>query len=113
VVLNKKGLENLVIDIANIQGLEGTEENAEILMVHFLKREMGEDMVLGIFIHPDGDARMVNVRKILDCWHEIKSRGDGNGGGGLVKGGVEDMGGRVPVVAGQRLNLSDLFGPGV
>jgi len=99
VVLNRRGLENLIVDVKTIENVEVTEE---FLMLGF-KGEEGEK-VLGFFIHADRtETREVNCRLIREKWEEVR------GGGG---GGVVGNGGAVQAESGvgRRLSLTDLFG---
>lgn len=92
-VLNRRGLENLVVDVGGIENVEVTEE--------FLMVGLAGEKVLGFFIHADRrETREVNCRLIREKWEEVRgSGGGGDGGGGLEEGG-----------AGRRLSLTDLFG---
>ena len=97
VVLNRRGLENLIVDVKTIENVEITEE---FLMLGF-KGEEGEK-VLGFYIHADRtETREVNCRLIREKWEEVRGGGGGNGNGG----GVQAESG-----VGRRLSLTDLFG---
>lgn len=98
VVLNRRGLENLVVDLGSVENVEVTEE---FLMVGVRGNGEEEVKVLGFFIHKDRDeTREVNCRLIREKWEEVRGEGVGNSSaGGGTDGG-----------AGRRLSLSDLFG---
>lgn len=106
VVLNRRGLENLVVSLGDVENVEVTEE---FLIVGVRGGDGnggppggGEVKVLGFFIHKDRDeTREVNCRLIREKWEEVRggNGGNGNGNGG---GGTEGV--------GRRLSLSDLFG---
>ena len=102
-ILNKKGLDNLTIDMADMQDVEIT---TEFLIVGFTNRSGGEERVLGFFIH-DGPAgtRESNSLLIKRCWENIMENG-GSQSRTEMQGRME---GTAPI-PGQRLSMSDLFG---
>ena len=95
VVLNRRGLENLILDLNTIENVEITDE---FLMVG-MQGEGEEGMkMLGFFIHADkSDTREVNCRLIRDKWEEVS--------GASVVENVQSV-----VQNGRRLSLRDLFG---
>jgi len=105
IILNKKGLENLIIDMADMLEVELT---TEFLIVRFLDK--GEEKALGFFIHDmPPDTRETNSLLIKGCWEKVMEEG------GEPKSQVEVLEDlvdeeRTGPVAGQRLSLSDLFG---
>ncbi|EPE27213.1 PH [Glarea lozoyensis ATCC 20868] len=95
VVLNRRGLENLMLDLSTVENVEITDE---FLMVG-VKGDGEEGMkMLGFFIHADkSDTREVNCRLIREKWEEVNAKDTG-----------ENM--QSSERNGRRLSLSDLFG---
>ncbi|RDL40388.1 PH protein [Venustampulla echinocandica] len=107
VVLNRKGLENLIVHMNGIENVEITEE---FLIVGVRSLDHGQqqnledaDMkAIGLFIHADKqDTREVNCRLIKEKWEEVRLTGSGNA--------VTEPSNLGPMV-GRRLSLTDLFG---
>lgn len=66
VILNKRGLDNLYVEISQVLNVE---VSTEFLILRYM--EGGEEMVRGVFIHPDKEeTREVHCRLITDCWEE-------------------------------------------
>ena len=105
VILNKKGLDNLIIDMVDV--LE-VEINTEFLIMRFLDK--GEDKALGFFIQdvPEG-SREANSSLIKACWEKVMGEDGGRQDRVEIREGSLDEEKPLPV-AGQRLSLSDLFG---
>jgi len=103
-ILNKKGLDNLMIDMADMRTVEIT---AEFLIIQFVN--LGEERVLGFFIQdgPEG-TRERNSMLIKACWEKVAEKTDGvqNHPEMIMK----DLDDRAAPVAGQRLSISELFG---
>ncbi|CAG8971303.1 hypothetical protein HYALB_00001470 [Hymenoscyphus albidus] len=96
VVMNRRGLDNLILNLAQVVNVEITEE--------FLLLGVGdgEEMkTMGFFIHADkSDTREVNCRLIREKWEEAMRMGGG------------DANVRLPMneaAVGRRLSLTDLF----
>lgn len=96
IVLNRRGLENLMLDLGEMEDVERTEE---LLILRFSEEE--EPKVMGIWIHEDkDDTRDTNAGLIQQCWQmarEMKERRQLPGLG---------------VQVGQQINLQDLFRSG-
>lgn len=94
-VLNRRGLENLILDLGSVENVEITDE---FLMVG-VKGEGEEGMkMLGFFIHADkSDTREVNCRLIKEKWEEVRRLDDGEDVQRLERNA-------------RRLSLKDLFG---
>jgi hypothetical protein len=95
VVLNRRGLENLMLDLSTVENVEITDE---FLMVG-VNGDGEEGMkMLGFFIHADkSDTREVNCRLIREKWEEVRATDTGEN----VQSSERN---------GRRLSLSDLFG---
>lgn len=78
-VLNKKGLDNLIIDIEEVQDVEIT---TEFLILRVIDRSSAGEKVIGVYIHPDReDTRDVNSIMIKKRWEESRESFDnGNAG---------------------------------
>ncbi|KAH8663680.1 hypothetical protein BGZ60DRAFT_529932 [Tricladium varicosporioides] len=106
VVLNRRGLDNLIIDISKIENVEITEE---FLMLGFQSSENEEKdsegtsmKTLGFYIHADKhDTREVNCRLIKEKWEESMRTRDKNEETSVVQDQAS---------MGRRLSLTDLFG---
>jgi hypothetical protein len=104
VVLNRRGLDNLILDLGGIKDVEVTDE---LLIARVGEEEQGEDgeaekqKVMGIWIHEDKDGtRSVNARLIQQCWEKVSAA--------ATKG--EAVGNGAGEAGGRRISLSDLFG---
>lgn len=105
IILNKKGLDNLIIDMVDM--LE-VEISTEFLIVRFLDK--GEDRALGFFIQdvPEG-TREMNSLLIKGCWEKVRQEsGTRQDRVEILEDPVDED--KALPVAGQRLSLSDLFG---
>ncbi|CAM1502684.1 Fc.00g074600.m01.CDS01 [Cosmosporella sp. VM-42] len=106
-VLNRKDLENVIVDLARASHVEISGE----LVILKVEGEWEEgDKVLGLWIHNDKDeTREVNGTTILESWKIARSAG-------LIEGQGPEAGPAMQAM-GRRLSLSDLFGkangPGV
>ncbi|PHH92944.1 hypothetical protein CDD83_3434 [Cordyceps sp. RAO-2017] len=99
-VLNRRSLDNLVVDLARVTHVEIMDELI-ILRVEG-DREEGEK-VLGIWIHNDKDeTRETNGAVIQESWKAVRS-------GGTVEEQGPEAGPAMQAI-GRRLSLSDLFG---
>ncbi|KAF4637602.1 hypothetical protein G7Y89_g475 [Cudoniella acicularis] len=106
VVLNRRGLDNLIIDVATIENVEITDQ---FLMLSFQSHqdegqqnlENTEMKTIGFFIHADKhDTREVNCRLIKEKWEEARAT--------KSTGERETLPGEISM--GRRLSLTDLFG---
>lgn len=106
VVLNRRGLDNLIIDVSNIENVEITEQFLMLGFQSWGDEEKGTEgasmKTLGFYIHADKhDTREVNCRLIKEKWEEsmrTRSRDEES----TV---VQDQ-----ASMGRRLSLTDLFG---
>jgi hypothetical protein len=103
VVLNKKGLENLIFDIAEVQEVEVA---TEFLIMRFMDRSGLGEKVIGIYIHPDKeDTREVNSMMVRERWEALR-----NSNGASAASNVEEafQDGRGQFV-GRQLDVNQLF----
>jgi hypothetical protein len=102
-VLNKKGLENLIIDIAEVQEVEVA---TEFLILRFMDRPGLGEKVIGVYIHPDKeDTREVNSMMVRERWEALrKTNGSSSASNG--KESSQDSGGQF---VGRQLNVNQLF----
>jgi hypothetical protein len=125
VLLNKKGLDNLIIDMQDVQEVELKDE---FMIIRFLERgqaglsgPLEEEKVLGFFIHADqADTREVNCTLVKGLWERVKDgaviealeRGTLEMGGSekFEEAGFESGSASGGVLTGRRLSLKDLFG---
>lgn len=99
-VLNRRGLDNLVADLARVTHVEVMDE----LVILRLEGDWEEsDKVLGIWIHNDRDeTREINAAMIQESWKAVRS-------GGIAEEQGPEAGPAMQAI-GRRLSLSDLFG---
>jgi hypothetical protein len=113
VVLNRRGLDNLILDLSQAQDVEVT---AELLILRFQEGEAQK--VMGIWIHEDkDDTREINAGLIQQCWEKVTSKNakytpSGEAVGNNSFSTVESGSARADGVAvgGRRISLTDLFG---
>jgi hypothetical protein len=117
VVFNRRGLDNLIVDLGATQDVEVT---SEFLIMRF--QEGGSEAaqkVLGIWIHKDkDDTREVNCGLIHQCWEKARASrlqmanamsGMGiQGTSGTSTSGAPSQ----PGALGRRISLRDLFQQG-
>jgi Dcp1-like decapping family len=118
VVLNRRGLDNLILDLSRAQDVEVT---AELLIIRFQEGAEGDQKVMGIWIHKDkDDTREVNAALIQQCWEKVAAAkgeyavageavGSNGNAGGTFGGGNISAGAEGPA-GGRRISLMDLFG---
>lgn len=101
-VLNKKALENLIVDLAEVQNVE---IKGEFLI---LRWEDGErERVVGVYIHPDKeDTREVNCGIIMERWEGLINGSIGGLGNTSDGGAFEENNGQF---AGRKLDVNQLF----
>lgn len=120
-LLNKKGLDNLIIDMQDVQEVEIKDE---FMIMRFLERGqrgldgglMEEEKVLGFYIHADqADTRELNCTLVKGLWERVKDSAAME----ALERGTQEMGGSEgfesastsgAVLPGRRLSLKDLFG---
>lgn len=115
VVLNRRGLDNFVLDVAEMQDVEITNE---YLILSYLERTEAWDMqrrIVGVFMHPDkDDTREINSLLVKKCWESLKKTGkelelEGEmGDEGTATPGIRDGMEKGPGL-GRKLSLRDLF----
>jgi predicted RNA-binding protein len=67
IILNKRGLDNMIVDMADVTYVEKAEE---LLILRWINGE--EEKVQGVFFHLDkDDTREVNCRLITECWESV------------------------------------------
>lgn len=109
VVLNRRALENLIVDVADLLSVDIKGEFL-LLQVGFWDDE-GEqsDKTLGVFMHPDKeDTMQTNSLLVRQCWEKTRGRG----GSQPVEERGNDLGEHVPEQLhgrGRKLSLKDLF----
>jgi len=98
VVLNKKSLDNLIVDMTEVQNVEIA---TEFLILNFVDRGNAGDKIIGVYIHADKEeTRDVNCRMVKERWEALK---DGDRG--------EDYG-QSDGQFGRKLDLNQLFAQG-
>ncbi|KAL2074895.1 hypothetical protein VTL71DRAFT_8675 [Oculimacula yallundae] len=115
VVLNRKGLENLIVESGEIQHVEIGADS--FLMLGFKPRAQNhdEDMkVLGLFIHAESPSKEEICQIIKGHWEEaVRERSMAGGDDGITNLGDGFIPSREEEedqkVLGRRLSLSELF----
>lgn len=99
VVMNRRGLDNLILNLAEVVNVEITPD---FLMLAVANGDgEGEMKTVGFFIHADKlDTRDVNCRTIKEKWEEAMRAGDREVDVPLPMNGA---------AVGRRLSLTDLF----
>jgi hypothetical protein len=112
VVLNRRGLENLILDLWQIQDVEMT---SDLLILRFPDPENHDaEKVMGLWIHEDKhDTRKVNSGKIVECWEKAKAAKLHDAELATqrqVFGEENQTAGNIPAEnSGRRISLTDLF----
>ena len=115
-VLNRRGLDNVILDLATTEDVEITTEFV-ILRFQDTGGEQEEQKVLGLWMHADkDDTREINANLIFECWQRANParaaravaadhyEEDSNNG-------RDNMGnGNKSPALGRKLSLRDLFG---
>lgn len=115
IVLNRRGLENLILDLWQAQDVERMDD---LLILRFPDPDCHDvEKVMGLWIHEDKhDTREVNAGQIITCWDKAKAaklhdaelaakRLIFDDQQSAAVGGVTGTG----PVAGRRISLSNLF----
>ncbi|UNI17772.1 hypothetical protein JDV02_004092 [Purpureocillium takamizusanense] len=98
-VLNRRGLDNLVVDLARVSHVEIA---GELVILRVVGDWEEGDKVLGIWIHNDKDeTREINGAMIQESWRAVQAVGASEQG--------QEVGPAMQAI-GRRLSLSDLFG---
>lgn len=120
-VLNRKGLDNLVIDLAKVSVCE-VQDSLLIFKVEddgsgIAGYEVGDEdpEVIGLWIHNDeDDTQQVNYGIIQESWRQIRAVLEATVGAATMGVGeppVEKDSTEPPIQArGRRVSISDLFG---
>lgn len=98
-ILNRRGLGNVIVDLAQVSDVEMT---GELVILRVQGEWEGGERVLGIWIHNDREeTREVNGAMIQECWGVARSAG-----------AVEDRQDAGPAMQaiGRPLTLNELFG---
>ena len=114
-VLNRRGLHNVVIDLARVAECEVTPE----LLIFRLERQPGdagadddgaELNVLGLWIHADEDhTRETNGKLVYETWREVREGARKASASARAAAGGVDYG--APALsAGRQLSLTEIFG---
>lgn len=117
-ILNRRGLENVIIDLAVVNHYEITPD---LLMFKLEQQPAGSgqessEKVLGLWMHADqDDTRQSNAAIIQDRWSKVRAAGEvaiGPEHGSTVGaiGATEEFMGPAMQAIGRKLSLSDLFG---
>lgn len=103
-VLNRRGLENVIVDLARASQVEISGE----LVIMQVEGDWDEgDKVLGVWIHNDKDeTRTINGATIVESWKVARAAAPVEG---QVPEAVVEAGPAMQAM-GKRLSLSDLFG---
>jgi len=102
-ILNRRGLNNLVVEIGNLLDVEVTDD----LLIVGMKGEEGEEerKVMGIWIHEDKDGIRKEIStKIKELWDKIMAVRESTQQGFAEKQPQGDT------LTGRRLSLSEMFG---
>ncbi|KAK1987578.1 Dcp1-like decapping family protein [Colletotrichum cereale] len=112
-VLNRRGLENVILDLGDVADFEVVDE----IYIFRLRGAGGGDddagnKVMGIWIHADkDDTRVMNAALIAETLKHVRVAAEHNdaAGGGAAPAPQEELGPAMQAI-GRRLSLSDLFG---
>lgn len=92
IVLNRRGLDNLILDLGTTEDVEITPE---LLIIRFQDGE--EQRIMGIWIHEDKHGtRELNAGLIQQCWQKAVTDEQNAGFGGVPE-------------TGKQISLQDLF----
>ncbi|KAK8030073.1 hypothetical protein PG993_011364 [Apiospora rasikravindrae] len=111
-VLNRRGLNNMILDLSDVEAIEASEE----LLIFKLNGETDEGLprVVGLWIHADEEStRSTNTRIIQEMWdriREMESIINAQGTASAVPGQVAADYGPAMQAIGRKVSLSDLFG---
>ncbi|OAA48780.1 Dcp1-like decapping [Cordyceps fumosorosea ARSEF 2679] len=96
-VLNRRGLGNVIVDLAHVSDVEVT---AELVI---LRVQDGGERVLGFWMHNDrAETRQVNAAMIQECWTLVRAAG-------AVEHQRQDAGPAMQAI-GRPLTMNELFG---
>lgn len=98
-VLNRRGLDNVVIDLARVSH---AEDGGELIFLMVEGRSEAQDKVLGLWIHNEKeDTRARNWAMIEESWKVARAAG-------AFQSEYADVG-PAALATGRKLSLSDLF----
>ncbi|OHF03941.1 Dcp1-like decapping family protein [Colletotrichum orchidophilum] len=121
-VLNRRGLENVILDLSEVDDFEVMDEIYIFrLRTSTEEAEEGTNKVMGIWIHADKeDTRVMNAALISETLKHVRlaekqnalagGSGGPGGAGGLGGPAQEEELGPAMQAIGRKLSLSDLFG---
>ncbi|TIC90158.1 hypothetical protein CH35J_012149 [Colletotrichum higginsianum] len=106
-VLNRRGLENVILDLGDVADFEVVDE------IYIFRLRGGEEdgsKVMGIWIHADkDDTRVMNAALITETLRHVRIAEEQNAVAGGGPAPQEELGPAMQAI-GRRLSLSDLFG---
>jgi hypothetical protein len=127
-VLNRRGLDNVVIELSKVSEVEITEQLLILRLEETWPSHTGDPAtdneeesdpkIIGLWMHADqDDTRELNGMLIYEVWRRVRSAEqnaaaihENNGGSGAFLAVEEDVGPAMQAM-GKRLSLSELFGP--
>lgn len=109
-VLNRRGLENVIIDLERVRTCEVTEELVSFQLEDGdSESDDGQPRVIGIWIHADNDdTRKINATLMRQSWMQVREAR--KGGVDTAQPATEETVGPAMQAMGRKLSLSDLFG---
>ncbi|KAK7993402.1 dcp1-like decapping family domain-containing protein [Apiospora arundinis] len=111
-ILNRRGLNNMILDLSDVEAIEASEE----LLIFKLNGETdeGNPRVVGLWIHADEEStRSTNTRIVQEMWdrvREMESIISAQGTANLASGQAAADYGPAMQAIGRKVSLSDLFG---
>lgn len=121
-ILNRRGMNNFVVDLARISNCEVVEELIVFQLedgytIDSNETEEGAQKAIGIWMHEDETRpRSANFTTIMGAWQEARTAGsaylptDDEGQGAPVAVAETPAPQNVGFVPGQQININDLFG---
>ncbi|KFH42475.1 mRNA-decapping enzyme subunit-like protein [Hapsidospora chrysogenum ATCC 11550] len=99
-VLSRRGLENVIVDLARVSAVEIT---GELVVLQVEAEWGGEEKVLGLWIHNDrADTRDVNAAMITESWKIAREAGP-------AAGQSTEVGPAMQAIGSGGLSINDLF----
>lgn len=111
IILNRRSLDNLIVDLGEMQDVEVTPE---LLIITSSEKGAETPKVMGIWIHKDrDDTRDINAGLIQQCWDKAKTSRQQRLNA-VASFAVPGYGGLPalqpqPRLMGRQINLQDLF----
>ncbi|KAF9871741.1 Dcp1-like decapping family protein [Colletotrichum karsti] len=112
-VLNRRGLENVILDLGDVADFEVMDEIYIFRLKQEGRTEETENKVVGIWIHADKeDTRVMNAAMISETLKQVQMHAAAaqESAGGVVAPPREEELGPAMQAIGRKLSLSDLFG---